>query len=39
MVPKHELPKNIPPHDQGLNYGANVYELEDHVRERGWSLN
>jgi hypothetical protein len=39
MVPKHELFESIPLHDQGLNYGANVCELEDRVGERGWSLN
>jgi hypothetical protein len=39
MVLKHELPKSIPLHIQGLNYGANIYELEDNVGEKGWSLN
>ncbi len=36
---KPELLKNIPLHGQGLNYRANVCELEDHVGEKGWSLN
>jgi hypothetical protein len=39
MVPKHELLESIPLHGQRLNYGANVYELEDHFGEKGWSLN
>jgi hypothetical protein len=39
MVPKHELLENIPLHNQGLNCKVNVYELEDHVGEKGWSLN
>jgi len=39
MVPKHKLLKSIPLHGQGLNYRANVYELENHVGEKGWSLN
>jgi hypothetical protein len=34
MVPKHELPKSIPLHDQMLNCETNVYELEDHVGEK-----
>jgi len=34
MVPKHELPKSIPLHDQMFNYKTNVYELEDHVGEK-----
>jgi hypothetical protein len=34
MAPKHKLPENIPLHNQGLNYKANVCELEDHVGER-----
>jgi hypothetical protein len=39
MVPKHELPKSIPLHNQGLNCEANICELEDHVGEKRWSLN
>ncbi len=39
MVPKCELPESIPLHGQGLDCGANVHELEDHVGEKGWSLN
>jgi hypothetical protein len=39
MVPKHELPKSIPLHNQGLNYGTNICGLKDHVGEKGWSLN
>jgi hypothetical protein len=39
MVPKRELPEIIPLHDQRLNCGTNVYELEDHVREKGLNLN
>ncbi len=39
MVPKRDLPKNIHLHSQGLNYEKNVCELEDHVGEKGWSLN
>ncbi len=39
MAPKHEPLENIPLHDQGLNYKANVFDLEDHVGEKGWSLN
>jgi hypothetical protein len=35
MVPKHELLENIPLHNQRLNCGINVYELEDHVGEEG----
>jgi hypothetical protein len=31
MLLKHMLFKNILLHLQGLNYGENVYELEDHV--------
>ncbi len=38
-MPKHQLPKNIPLHGQGLNCRINVCELEDHVGEKGWSLN
>jgi len=38
-VPKCELPKSIPLHAQGLNCGANIRELEDHVGEKGLSLN
>jgi len=34
MVPKHELLESIPLHDQGLNYGINICELEDHVGEK-----
>jgi hypothetical protein len=39
MVPKRELPESIPLHAQGLNCGASVCELEDHVGEKGLSLN
>jgi hypothetical protein len=39
MVPKHKLLKSIPLHGQGLNYGACVYELDDHVGENGLNLN
>ncbi len=38
-MPKHEFPKSIPLHGQGLNYGVNIYELEDHVGEKGWNTN
>jgi hypothetical protein len=38
-VPKHELRKSICLHAQGLNYRANVCELEDHVGEKGLSSN
>ncbi len=38
-MPKRELPKNIPLHNQGLNYGINVCELEDHVGAKGWTSN
>jgi hypothetical protein len=39
MVPKHELLESNPLHDQGLNYGIYICELEDHVGEKvliGW---
>jgi hypothetical protein len=39
MVPKHELFKNIPLHIQKLNYGKNIYELKEHVKEEALSLN
>jgi hypothetical protein len=39
MVPKRELPESIPLHNQGLNYGVKVCELEDHVGEKGLSSN
>jgi hypothetical protein len=39
MVLKCELPKSIPLHEQGLNCGPNIYELEDHVKENGLSSN
>jgi hypothetical protein len=39
MVPKCELFKNIPLHDQGLNYGVGICELEVHVKDKGLSLN
>jgi hypothetical protein len=39
MVPKHKLLKNVSLHDQELNYGKNICELEDHVGEKGLSLN
>ncbi len=38
-MPKCELPKSIPLRAQGSNYEANVCELEDHVGEKGLSLN
>jgi hypothetical protein len=38
MVPKCELPKSIPLHAQGLNCETNFCELEDHVGEKGLSL-
>ncbi len=38
-MPKHKLLKNIPVHGQRLNCGTNICELEDHVGEKGWSLN
>jgi len=37
MVPKQELPKSIPLHAQRLNYGTNVYELEEDVGEKGYA--
>ncbi len=39
MVPNCKVLKSIPLHGQRLNCGANICELEDHVREEGWSLN
>ncbi len=39
MVPKHELLESIPLHAQRLNFGTCVCELEDHVGEKGLSLN
>jgi hypothetical protein len=39
MVPKCELLENIPLHNQGLNQRTSVYELEDHVGEKGLSSN
>ncbi len=39
MVPKHELFESIPLHEQGLNYEADVCELDDHVKENGLNLN
>jgi hypothetical protein len=39
MVPNHELLKSIPLQGQGLNFKANVCELEDHVGEKGWNSN
>ncbi len=39
MVPKHKLLESIPQHEQGLNYGASIYELDDHVGENGLNLN
>ncbi len=35
MMPKRKLLESIPLHAQGLNYGTNDYELEDHVVEKG----
>jgi hypothetical protein len=39
MVPQRELLKSIPMYNQGLNYGASVCELEDHVGEKGLRSN
>jgi hypothetical protein len=39
MVLKDELPKSIFLHAQRLNCGAGICELEDHVGEKGLSLN
>ncbi len=39
MVPKRELLKSIPMHNQGLKYEASVCELEDHVGEKGMHSN
>jgi hypothetical protein len=39
MVPKHKLLENIPLHDQGLNCGTGICELEDHVGEKGLNSN
>jgi hypothetical protein len=39
MVPKYKLPESIPLHAQRLNYGVDICELEDHVGEKGLSLN
>jgi len=39
MVLKCELFKSIPIHGQRLNYRIGVYELEDHVWEKGLSSN
>jgi len=39
MVPNHELLESIPLQGQGLNSRTNVCKLEDHVGEKGWSLN
>jgi hypothetical protein len=38
-VHKHKLFESISLHDQRLNYGINICELEDHVGEKGFSLN
>ncbi len=38
-MPKCELPESIPLHAQRLNCKADVYELEDHVEEKGLNLN
>ncbi len=35
MVPKCKLPKSITLHAQRLNYEIGVYELKDHVGEKG----
>jgi hypothetical protein len=37
MVPKCELLKIIPLHVLELNYGVNIFELEDHVGEEALS--
>ncbi len=39
MVPKCELPKNIPLHTQRLKYGIGVCEFENHVGENGLNSN
>jgi hypothetical protein len=39
MVSKHKLFESIPLHIQKLNCGTNVYEVKDHVREKGLSSN
>ncbi len=39
MVPNYELFESIPLHGQRLNCETNVYELEDHVGEKGWNSN
>jgi hypothetical protein len=39
MVTKHLLFKSIILHIQGLNYGENVYELEDHVGHEALNSN
>jgi len=39
MMPKCELFESIPLHGQGLNCRISVCELEDHVGEKGLSLN
>ncbi len=39
MVPKRKLPQSILLHEERLNYEADVYELEDHVGEKGLNLN
>jgi hypothetical protein len=33
IMPKHKLFESIPLHVQELNYGENIYDLEDHVGE------
>jgi hypothetical protein len=39
MVPKCELPENIPLHTQGVNCKASICELENHVGEKILNLN
>jgi hypothetical protein len=39
MVLEHELHESIPMHVQWLNYEENIYELEDHVKEKALNTN
>ncbi len=38
-MPKQKLFENIPLHAQGENRETNIYELENHVGEKGLSSN
>jgi hypothetical protein len=38
-VSKRKMFENIPLHAQKLNYETNIYELHDHVVEKGLSSN